>query len=425
MPKMKTVRNKIHFACMMAALLLAACSTDGQVPGPKTEGKAIRPRLEFKVSEMTLTESSRASAPMSPDVEKYVKTLAIFEFDNEGLHEKGPHTYHFIDFIAGTVDGKKNTATAVQDSTEFGVVESTLEGLDFEYRSNGTICLVANVSDSLVQAFYDKPRDPGQSSNRLRLDQFKEWALPFMYEPRWTDVYDDSKTGHILDMYMFGYYEGEIKPAEAGAIRVDLGRLASRLDITIVNDTGSAINKLLGYHLDNVCIEAVFFPMKVGRQPINDRSIARTIICSGSRLVPGETEGHKIVPTEFPAGDTHTHYFYVAAHSAKDYTQATSLHIFYDRDEIPMKDIEGKEPGSVDIPLCNVHPFQASQVVNGYSLSRNTRYHFTIRLKNRETAPTVSSRSEQLPLASPDPAAEQDPAVVYGDRPGEITVYLP
>lgn len=405
---------------MMAALLFAACTADEQMPEPKNEGQVIHPRLEFKVSDMTLNESSRASAPMSPDVEKYVKTLAIFEFDNEGVHDKGNKTYHFIDFVAGTVDGKKNTAPA-KDPAEFGVVESTLEGLEFEYRSNGTLCLVANVSEELVQEFYDSPRDPGQSSNRVRLDQFKKWALPFMYEPRWTDAYDDSKIGHIFDMYMFGYYEGEIVPADLGTIRVDLGRLASRLDITIVNDTGSDIDKLLGYHLDNVCIEAVFFPMKVGRQPINDRSIARTIICSGPNTIP-VVEGREPLPTTFPAGDVHTHYFYVAAHSAEGYADATILHIFYDRNEIPVKDIvDGKEPRSVEVPLCNVHPYQAGEVLNGYSLSRNTRYHFTIRLKQRETptTPTVSSRAEQVPTA------EQDHTVVYGDRPGEITVYLP
>ncbi len=422
---MKTLRNKIRFACMMAALLLAACTADEPTPEPASEplkaGEVIRPRLEFKVSEMAMTESSRASSPMSPDVEKYVKTLAIFEFDNEGLHDKGPHTYHFIDFVAGTVDGKKNVGT-VQDSTEFGVVESSLEGLDFEYRDSGMICLVANVSEKLVKEFYDSSNEPGQSTNRVRFDQFKKWSLPFLYERRWTDVYDESKTGHIMDMYMFGYYEGKIEPAEAGNIRIDLGRLASRLDITIVNETGNDINKLLGYHLDNVCIEAVFFPMKQGMQPIDDRSIARTLICTGEgKFAPGHTD-HETVPETFPAGRTHTHYFYVAAHSAKDYTQATSLHIFYDRDEIPSKDIvDAKEPRSVDIPLCNVHPVQAAGVVNGYSLSRNTRYHFTIRLKSRETPATPAASSS----SSASPRSEQDPAVVYGDRPGEITVYLP
>lgn len=401
------MRNKIRFAYMIAALLLAACTADEPAPELKNEGAAIRPRLEFKVSDMTMNAVSRAAEPMSPDLEKYVKTMAVFEFDNEGLHERGEYTYHFIDFIAGTVDGKKNIGS-VNNPTEFGVVESSLAGLNFEYRSNGTICLLANVTAKQIDSLYNIPRDPGQSSSRLRLDQFKEWTLPFVYPQQQTDVYNESTTGHIRDMYMFGYYQGEIKPAETGAIRIDLGRLASRLDITIVNDTGNDITKRLGYHFDNVCLSAYFFPMKKGMPPTDRRGLARTVICSGPDPVEGD-DGYKIVPQTFPADDVHTRYFYVAAHSAKGYADATVLHIFYD--SLILGDDSSNETNSVKVPLCNVHPLEAAEVPNGYSLSRNTRYHFTIRLKTKN--PTASSRSEHRQT------------VVYGDRPGEITVYLP
>jgi len=409
MLEMKSMHNEIRFAYMMAALLFAACTAEDPASEPKNEGAVIRPRLEFRVSDMTMSEVSRASAPMSPDHEKYVRTMAIFEFDNEGLHEKGGATYHFIDFIAGTVDGKKDMDTDVKNPTEFGVVESSLEGLKFEQRDYGTICLLANVTEKMIDSLYKTHRDPGQSSGRLRLDQFKKWALPFVYPPRWTDVYDDSRTGHISDMYMFGYYYGPIEPSEAGAIRVDLGRLASRLDITVVNDTGEPITKRLGYHLDKVCVKAFFFPMKEGLPPIDSLGIARTVICSGPDPVEGDDEQHKIVPEQFPAGGVSTHYFYVAAHSAKNYEEATILHLFYDR-VIPRFDAPD-EPSSFKVPLCNVHPLQAANVPNGYSLSRNTRYHFTIRLKKKDSA--TSSR------------AGAENTVVYGDRPGEITVYLP
>jgi len=409
MLEMKNIYHEIRFACMTAALLLAACTAEEPAPEPKNEGEAVCPRIEFGVSDMTMNAVSRAVQPMSPDLEKYVKTLAIFEFDSEGLHDKGGGTFHFIDFIAGTVDGIKGVGNV--KPTEFGVVETSLTGLEFEPRKSGTICLVANVTAGQVDTLYLNHHDPGQSSGRLRLDRFKEWALPFVYAQRWTDVYDDSSTGHIRDMYMFGYYYGEIGSADAGTIWVDLGRLASRLDITIVNKTEADITKRLGYHLDRVCIEAYFFPMEMGRPPINDRSIARTIICSGPTPVPGDTEKYEIVPQEFPVNGAHTQYFYVAAHSAKDYTEATTLHLFYDRDEIPLKDDKNGEPGSFEIPLCNVHPLQAPDVPNGYSLSRNTRYHFTINLKNKNAG--ASSR------------AAQEQSVEYGDRPGEITVYLP
>ncbi len=405
------MRNGLRFAYLTAALLLAACTADYPAEAEtESEGAVIYPRLSFGVSDMTMSAVSRASEPLSPDQEKYVKTIAVFEFDNEGLHEKRSTAYHFIDFVAGTVDGIKGVGSV--EPTEFGIVETTLDGLAFEAYSDGMICLVANVTEEQVDEFYDKYREPGQSFGRITFTKFREWALPFIYAPRWTDVYDDSRTGHIRDMYMFGYYQGKIEPKTPEAIWIDLGRLASRLDITIVNKTGADITKRLGYHLDNVCIAAYFFPMKMGLPAIDSLSIARTIICSGPTPVAGDSEKHKIVPEKLPADSVHTHYFYVAAHSAQNDKEATTLHIFYDRDEIPRKDNENGEPGSFEVPLCNVHPSQAADIFNGYSLSRNTRYHFTIYLKKKGEE-NASSR------------AVQEQSVEYGDRPGEITVYLP
>jgi len=404
--EMKSMRNEIRFAYMTAALLLAACTADESEP--KSEGAVVSPRLEFGVCDMTMSAVSRAVEPMSPDLEKYVKTMAVFEFDNEGLHEKGEFTYHFIDFIAGTVDGAKNVGSV--KPTEFGIVESSLDGLKFEYRSKGTICLVANVSEGQVDTLYNDHRDPGQSYGRLRLARFKEWALPFDYEQPQSEVYDESVTGHIRNMYMFGYYQGPIEPTKAEAIRIDLGRLASRVDITIVNKTEGDITERLGYHFDNVCLSAFFFPMKQGMPPSSHHSLMRTVICSGPDPVEGD-ENHEIVLETFPRDSVHTRYFYVAAHSAQGYEDATKLHLFYDRLILDDSDFDD-DTNSFEVPLCNVHPLQAANVPNGYSLSRNTRYHFTIRLKQRDAS------------AAPSRAA-QGQSVEYGDRPGEITVYLP
>lgn len=415
---MKSISHNIRLACLTAALLLAACTADEPVPVPMREGAVIYSALSFGVSEMTMTADSRAAGPMNPDMEKYVKTIAIFEFDSEGLHEKKETvTYHFIDFIAGTVDGEKNVGDV--KPTEFGVVETTLEGLRFEERDSCTICLVANVTEDQVDKLYkDIDLESEQSYGHMTFDQFKQWTLPFKYEPVPTGKYDESVTGHLQTMYMFGYYQGELKEASVGSIRVDLGRLASRLDITVVNETGADITERLGYHFDNVCTSAFLFPMKQGLPPTDRTGLARTVICSGPEPVEGD-EGYNIVPQVFRKDGVHTRYFYVAAHSAKDWNEATQLHLFYNR-KIESDDLSD-DSNSVRVPLCNVHPQQAADVVNGYSLSRNTRYHFTIRLRKKDGAAltgAVSSRAGQEQTGLGQTAA-------YGDRPGEITVYLP
>jgi len=405
---MKRLYDIMRLAYIATALLLVAC-TDADEPLDIDEGTVIYPTLSIGVSELDMTSDTRATAPMSPDLEKYVRTMAIFEFDNEGLHERSGTTHHFIDFVEGTIDGKREPEQL--DSTEYGIVKTTLNGLAFEARSNGTLCFVANVTQTEVDNFYEDYREDGQTNGWTTLDKFKEWSLPFDYIASTSEGYDESTTGHIRSMYMFGYFEGNIVPSDIGDMRIDLGRLASRLDITIVNETGSDITKRLGYHIDNLCTSAFFFPMLSGMPAVTNLGLARTVICAGDTPVEGDPE-FQIVPSAFQNKLSHTRYFYVAAHSAEGYQDATKLHLFYDR-TIPEKDREvGNEPNSYTVPLCNIEPWQAADVENGYSLSRNTRYHFTIRLKDRN-AP--QSKGRQLTRS----------AVEYGSKPGEITIYLP
>lgn len=403
---MNHTRYKIGLACTAAAILLAACTSDEET-GIKSEGSVVYPELQFGVGNMVMSTETRAAGPMSPDVEKYVKTIAVFEFDNEGLHEKRATTYHFIDFIRGTVDGTKGVGDVVP--TEFGIVETTLRGLAFEQRDSGMICLVANVTEAQVDTLYDKYREPGQSYGRITFDKFKTWSLPFEYERMETGVYDESVSGHIKTMYMFGYYQGPVDPAAPGTIAIDLGRLASRLDITIINETGETIDKRFGYHFDNVCHSAYFFPIKQGLPPTIGAGLSRTVICSGADN-PVEGDTIKAVPETFPAGSTHTRYFYVAAHSAKNEDEATKLHLFYNSRIVDDNQIEDENVKSVKIPLCNVHPSEAASVPNGYSLSRNTRYHFTIRIRKKDAASSGKATTR---------------SGTFGNRSGEVTVYLP
>lgn len=436
----------------MAAMTLlpAACSDSLTEPECK-EGSVFCPVLNVGVSDMTLTEETRASEPMSPDLEKYVRSIAIFEFDNEGIHDRRSTTFHFIDFLKGTIDDVVPPAGSTDvHATEFGIVETTLKGLTFEERSNGTLCLVANISKEKVNEFYDTIQyKTGQSYGRLTFDQFKSWALPFEYEKPDTvevadadgkktkiPIYNDATSGYIKDMYMFGYYQGKISkfntPDTDTKIWVDLGRLASRLDITIINETGTEIDKRFGYHFDNVCHSAYFFPIKMGMPPTEGAGLSRTVICAGKKTDgsrdPVEGDLENTVPTTFPDNNTspgqgtHTRYFYVAAHSAKEFNDATKLHLFYDSRIVANDQTNAGSKGrkDVQIPLCNVHPSEAESVLNGYSLSRNTRYHFTIHVKKSKTTASKPATRTAASLQSDD-----SPIVEYSDRPGEITVYLP
>lgn len=406
----RSIYHILGTLCATVALIFSSCNADEPHP-PIEEGTVFCPTLRIGVStmEMSMTDT-RASAPMSPDDEKYVRTIAVFQFDSEGIHDKGDYTYHFIDFKNGLIDEK-----LCMDTTEFGIVETTLDGIPLEAHDSCTICLVANVTRADVDTLYKKYHDQGQSATRLTLANFKKWSLKFTYlEPKNPDVYDESVTGHLQDMYMFGYYEGPVDPKNTGAIAVDLGRLASRLDITITNQTGEELTRRFGYHFDNVCEYAYFFPIQMSMPPTIQAGLARTVICSGDYWVEGDDNTYHIVPRTFPDGGVHTRYYYVAAHSADSIQNATMIHLFYGA-KIVDDNLMAPDAVHVQVPLCNVHPDHAAEVKNGYSLSRNTRYHFTINLKKRAAAPAAKLRT------APRDAMITD----YGRSPGEINVYLP
>lgn len=404
----KAIYHIITLVCAATVLALASCSADEDSLDVR-EGAVVYPKISVSVSSMSMSASTRAISPMDPDEEKAMETLAIFEFDNEGFHKRGDNTFHFIDFTKGTVDGKAGVGNIHQ--AEFGVVETTLDGLSFEEYSGATLCLVANVTMTDIDDFYETYREPNQSSDRTTLVKFKQWALKINYLKSDSVGYDESVSGHIKDMYMFGYYEGPIDPANPGNISVDIGRLVSRLDITIVNKTGRDITKRLGYHFDNVPEYAYFFPLLLRMPPVLHAGLARTVICAGDNPVAGDTDQYTIVPRAFPNDSTHTRYYYIAAHSAEGYDEATKLHLFYDR-EVP-DSVTDDYTNTTAVPLCNVRPQEAGSVDNGYSLSRNTRYSFTIYLRSSSTAPAIRRRTSRLS------------AVEYGDNPGEITIYLP
>jgi len=412
---MKNLTHTILLACAAAAMSLAACDSGLEEPAAPREGSVCYPNLRISVSEMTMAmdNGSRALTPMSPDNEKYVTSLAIFEFNNEGLHDQSESSYHFIDFLEGTVDGM--AGVGIIKPTQYGIVETSLAGISLQNHSNGTICCVANVSKEQVSDLYKNSEKQGHSYGRLTLDYFKSWALPFEYETT-TDivdeeskadaVYDETTAGHLKTMYMFGFYQGKIEASAPTDIWVDLGRLASRLDITVINETGRDIEERLGYHFDNVCSSAYFFPIKMSMPPKIGAGMTRTLICKGPWPLEGE-----VTPVEktFPKGATHTRYFYAAAHSAKDKSEATSLHLFWNSRVVGDGSQLDEGGSAVIIPLSNVPDPEAATVPNGYSLSRNTRYHFTIHLRR---------------VPNP-PAAPVARSVACTGHTGDYIVYLP
>ncbi len=430
---MNISKHSIPAVYLLIATVAVSCSDlDGLDPEP-AKPNIVYPCISTGVLDMACHNATRAISPMGPEVEKYVKTLAVFEFDNEDIHTKDKNTYHFIDFTKGTVDDISGIIPAITE----GVVEESLNYQSFYEYNSGKICLVANVEESIIQKqLYENPdyHEPDQSENRLSYNMFKKWTLPLDIIRPGSTVYDETRAGTLENMYMFGYYQGPITSKDT--VTISLGRLATRLDITVINDTGEEITKRLGYHFDRVCTNVRFFPMREEADEDTVPSIVRTIICAGLTDTGGYDELSGTVVTRpdatFKASARHTRYFYVGAHSAKGIEDATKLHLFYNRRILVGEETDATDmSNSVQIPLCNVHPDAAAGVVNGYSLSRNTRYNFVIRLKKKKTeTPASESGSAATPTRSAgseasDTDLDAEPDVIPGSKPGEYIVYLP
>lgn len=406
-------KKTIYLLAAAAGMTLAACSADEPAAPSDKQPEIVTPRLQFGVLDLKEADGSRAATPMDEHEERYVRTLALFEFDNEGMHISGPDTYHFIDFIKGTIDGVAGTTGDITDgASQDGVIDALITGLTFESHTNGMICAVANVTEDEVDDMYMKLREPGQTKGRLLITNFKKWTLPFEYKGGNPDYdYEEAVSGHLKNMYMFGYWEGNIAKDDE-TLHIDLGRLASRLDITIINQTGMDITRRFGYHFDNVCKSAYVFPTKESVPPQEGAGNTRTIICSGYKddnpteidIVEGADPALDI-PVTFPNGASHTRYFYTAAHSADSLSHATKLHLFWNArivDEIMSTNPNGRH---TYVPICNLQPGVADDVKNGYTLSRNTRYHITLRMRRN----AVGGRSSSMQAVAP----------------GDYIIYLP
>lgn len=106
------------------------------------------------------------------------------------------------------------------------------EGLEVTLRKskNTTICLLANVGDTINKLIPNWPLD--------NLSQFNKTKIEMDIISRENNLTSfDGNVGLLKEVYMFGYFQGDITD-ETTMLSVTLGRLAVRLNLYIHNNTG-------------------------------------------------------------------------------------------------------------------------------------------------------------------------------------------
>lgn len=300
--------------------------------------------------------TTRSSYTMWPEEENCIKTLAFFQFDPEGMHTRD-ELYNFRSFVT--------------DDSPYGVLQASISDVSFKsYKANNTtICVVANVTEQDVNEFYNQYTT--STSTQVRLDEFKEWTHKFQYKE------DSDSLGHLKQVCMFGYYEGTLDEKEP-LQRLILGRLCSRIEITLQAENDNDFEPGVSFAFDNVPTEAHYFSTGVGVT---------------------ETQKDNQFETTVPSVkiERQMFYFYMPGNSAQTTKGALKLNITF-----------GTQTKTVT--LCTLPPGQ-NEGYEDYTINRNSIYRFNLTLK-KKSASTRGGESEGW--------ASSEPAVAFSGAETDI-----
>lgn len=299
--------------------------------------------------------TTRSAYTMWPEEENCIKTLAFFQFDPEGMHTRN-ELYNF-----------RNFAT---DDNPNGVLQASISDVSFKsYNANNTtICVVANVTEQDVNEFYNQYTT--STSTQVRLDEFKEWTHKFQYKEHADSL------GHLKQVCMFGYYEGVLSETEVQ--RLILGRLCSRIEITLQAENNNDFSSGVRFAFDNVPTDAYYFSTGVGvTETQKDNQFETT--------VPSVTTERQMF------------YFYMPGNSAQNEEAALKLNITF-----------GNQTKTVT--LCTLPPGQNEGYVD-YTINRNSIYRFNLTLK--KAASTRCGECKGLASSAPVVAYNGEDTKIY------------
>lgn len=223
--------NNILQIALSAIFLLAGC----EKADTAADSDARHTTLRVTTVPMTIVGEqvpydTRASKPLNPEDENVIYSLAVLVFDeSEGvLHkfDKSGKYYKYID---------------LKDENGNGLLSTKLPIEDFPVQPDETytICLVANLSEEQVEKIINDMMADGTAF----IHEFQEVSVMIPYVA--PDKADGQlETGHVREIYMFGYYRGEV--SAHGEISISLGRIISRLEIAFTYAKNRKMKHLAG-----------------------------------------------------------------------------------------------------------------------------------------------------------------------------------
>lgn len=336
---MKLTFRPYYLICLWAMLCCVAACAEQEEPMEQTREASVR--VSVAPMQMNGELQTRAWFPLGAERENMIRTLALMVFDSEGQHIIGDSDYYRFIQVAG--ESAPDGTLTVNGITYPGTVQS------------GTLCAIGNMTqDSLLTALRRKVEEGG-GRNVISLAQFKELTvnLPYITTSR-------DSVGLMSNIYMFGYYEGELLPqTKEKPIEISMGRIVTRLDVSLSTNIRND-NRLYAIRLRNTSRKAYIFP--------GERSPEET-----------HTDDY-FFPIDLPYNAAaKTLYYYVGPHSAEQEGEATCIDIAYGQvtNDDGTLDLTSKWTDTVSVALCNEPPGTENR---NYWLNRNSIYNISIRL---------------------------------------------
>lgn len=265
---------------------------------------------EPKTVEVVLSLSgaplAKADSPLIPDIENLIYDVWILQYDKMGLLiDKG--TSHERATSSGSLTAKVNHTFAVGEGN--------------------TICVLANLDKGNASAARTWPQT---------LNDFKTSCNVIDLS---LDI-DGANAGTLEDMPMFGYWEGAISAEKNNNVQVSLGRMLTRINLVINNQSTS-----------NQTVESIDkASKKVYAFPDVDHA-----------ALPDDAYMTVDIKRDVASGKTAELYFYMAPNFTAGEDNATKLNI-----------------GSETVILSNGAP---SDSPRDFNLYHNSNYTFTINVK--------------------------------------------
>lgn len=221
--------KQIVFATLLAGF--ASCThSDAEWMETFEEEEGVIVNLNVSSIESQEIGQMRSTSPLSPEKENLIYDIWVFQYDAQGILRER-FTQRF----------RETAASGVLKLTPFSARLAPLK--------NCTVCMVANLNPGV-----ENPPAPWPGT----WAQFLEAHTTISY----SDIPGESGLPDIeKGLYMFGCYHGDISgSAETPTvINIALGRMLSRLNLTVTNETGVNLSNFK-VTIENVVTKAYFYP---------------------------------------------------------------------------------------------------------------------------------------------------------------------